>query len=257
MTPKWIDLSARRKSHEDEAAKHGRAYKVKVYGGDDVGLEVSNGNYVATVCTDNPDDDGEVVQPSLMDLSRFRKVLAVHLEHNLEALPIGKATWIKATDHSLIAKYFVSQATPETRAVDFMLREGTLHMHSVSFIGDKPVTPTKQDLQAHPDWAGNKVYKGNPLMIEFSVVGQPANDNCDMIAVGKKFGQQVVDRLIGKVAATQKVTSEVVQSVENTPGLKTELDIRSAIGKRLVSVTANVDYDAIIKSAMLSLGKNL
>jgi len=177
------------------------------------------------------------------------------LTYDIEQLPIGRAKWIKANDHSLIAKYFVSQATPETRAIDFMLKEGVLHCHSISFIGDKPVAPTKQDIQANPDWAGMKVYKGNPLMIEFSVVGQPANSDCDMIAVGKRFGQDVVDRLTGKTANTQKIAQEVIEAVIAQPPVKTEADMKIIIGKRLEQVITAVDYDLIFRKAMHALGK--
>lgn len=255
MEPKWIDLAGKRKAHQEQASKEGKTFVVKTFAGDDVGLEVDKGDYVATVCTDNPDDEGEVLQPRLMDLSRFQKVMAVHLEHDIQALPIGRAKWIKASDHSIISKYFISQATPETRAVDFMLKEGVLHQHSISFIGDKAVAPTTQDLQQHPDWKGNKVYKGKPLMIEFSVVGQPANPDCDMIAVGKRFGQDVVDRLTGKTVNTAKAAKEVIEAVQKTPGLQTENDMRKAIGKRLEQVMANVDYDAIMRKALQTLGK--
>ena len=255
METKWIDLSARRKTYEEEAAKVGKSFAVKTYTGDSVGLEADKGDYVATICTDTPDDDGEVVQPRLMDLTRFKRVMSVHLEHDIQSLPIGRAKWIKASEHNIIRKYFISQATPETRAIDFMLKEGVLHQHSISFIGDKAVTPNASDIASNPTWKGNKVYKGNPLMIEFSVVGQPANPDCDMISIGKRFGlsKTVVDMFTGKAANTRKATAEVILAVEASRGLKSERDIRVAIGKRLEQVVTNVDYDSIIRRAMKQL----
>jgi len=78
--PKWINLEDKRKALMQEAEKIGKTHKVKIFGVDDVGLEVDKGDFVATVSTDNPDDEGEVVQPQNMDLSRFKKVMAVHLD---------------------------------------------------------------------------------------------------------------------------------------------------------------------------------
>ena len=248
----WINLSDKRKALEAEAQKQGKSFKVKTYPNDSVGLEPDKGDYVATICTDNPDDEGEVIQPRLMDFTRFNKVQAVHLEHNIESLPIGRCKWIKSNDHSIIAKYYISQATPESRAVDFMLKEGVLHMHSISFIGDKAVSPSQMDIQQHPDWKGNKVYKGNPLMIEFSVVGQPANADCDMISVAKRFGKDVVDRLTGKTSNTIQEAAKIVEEVKELP-VKTESEIRQAIAERMEQLTILVDYDKLINAAMKKL----
>lgn len=271
-TTKWTDLAARRKAYETEAEKAGKAFKVKVFGGDDVGIEPDRGDYVATICTDTPDDDGEVVQPRLMDLSRFQKVMAVHLDHDIQSLPIGRAKWIKASDHAIVSKYFISQATPETRAIDFMLKEGVLHMHSISFIGDKAVTPSASDIAANPSWKGNKVYKGNPLMVEFSVVGQPANPDCDMLAIGKRFGlaKATIDMFTGKAANTVKAAAEVIAAINEKAGnelaiataaitapARTEADLWKLIGKRLEQVINDVDYDRVRKQAMTTLGKSL
>jgi phage head maturation protease len=258
LTHEWMDLTALRKGYQDEAASAGKSFVVKVYGDDAVGLELDKGDYVATVATDTPDDDKEIVQPKNFDLRRFQKVMAVHLDHDIESLPIGRCKWIKANEHSLIAKYFISQATPETRAIDYMLQEGVLHQHSVSFIGDKAVAPTQKDVQLHPNWAGNKVYKGQPLFIEFSVVGQPANSDCSMIAIGKQFGlsQTSIDRITGKTARTDKVAAEVTAAVEeNVPVIKSEKDIKGEVCKRLEQVIADVNYDAILAKAMQSLCK--
>lgn len=257
MELKWIDLKTRRQQYTDEAAKHGKTFTTKTYSGDAVGIEPDKGDYVATVSTDSPDADGEVLPTGLIDLSRFQKVMAVHLDHNLEGLPIGRAKWIKSTDHSLIAKYFVSQATPETRAIDYMLREGVLHMHSISFMGPKSQTPNKADLSAHPDWKGSKVFRDPQLMIEFSVVGQPANDDCDMLAIGKRFGLEKtsIDRLTGKTAETIKVAAEAVADLQTQPAKPTEAEVWKAIGKRLEQVTNNIDYDRVRLAAMKILGK--
>jgi hypothetical protein len=255
LIPNWYNLEAKRKALTNEATTQGLAFKVKAYS--DVGIEtLDSGDYIATICTDTPDDEKEVLQPKMLDLRRFNKVQAVHFEHNLEGMPIGRCKWLKTNDHEMIAKYFVSQATPETRAIDQMIREGVLHMHSVSYLGKDAMAPTREDLMQHPNWSGMKVFKTKLVMIEFSVVGQPANSDCDMVAVGKSYHltKESIDRLIGKTATSVKVAQEIVADIKAT---LTEGEMRKLICKRLEMAIGNINHDLVIKRAMKGLMKGL
>lgn len=257
LNHQWFDLRPKRKSYEDQAALQGGAFKVKTFGGDSVGLELKNGDFIATICTSDPDDENEVLMPKMLDLTRFNRVQAVHLEHDIEALPIGRCKWLKCNEKEMIAKYFISQATPETRAINTMLQEGVLHMHSVSYLGPKAISPTQSDLYAHPEWQGKKIYKSKQLMVEFSVTGQPANKECDMIAIGKslKLSNDQIQRLIGVTSKSILEAEKIVLDITKDTNQPMSADeMKRLIGKRLELVTGNLNYDLIMKRAMRSLG---
>lgn len=217
-------------------------------------VEVKGDEIVAVVSKDTVDADGEVVIPKNIDLERFRRVRGIYFDHGMEyGHPIGKALWIKASCGELISKYLLTDATEMSRTVKALVKDGVYRMHSIGvYAKSRTVSrPTTEELRARPDWAKaiKGIWRGNPLMLEFSVVKQPAHDECAVIAIGKSLGisQPVIDIISGRATATRQAAQSIISHV------KSGKDVKNAIAITLAEINARFDPDAAIKSALQKL----
>lgn len=224
-------------------------------------LTVEGGDVVAIVARDNVDDEGEVVVPKNFNLDRFRNVRQVYFDHDQQQHPIGSAKWIKSYENgrSLISKYFFSKATELGRAVGDLVKEGIYRCHSVGCLkssrrlGD----PTELELKSRPEWAGAKIWRGTPIMVEFSVVGQAANPECVALAVSKSWSKPTIDLLTGIAANTKRATEKIIEGAHDLQnktrkGL-TGGDLRLVIAKSLSEVSGRFNADAAIDAALQRL----
>jgi hypothetical protein len=178
-------------------------------------LTVTGGDVVAVVASDTPDDEGEVVIPKNFDLERFRKVRQVYFDHELEKHPIGSAKWTKVDGGKLLSKHFFSTSTDLARAVGDLVKEGIYKCYSVGCLKStrKLGDPTADELKTRPEWANKKIWRGTPLMIEFSVVGQAANPDCVALAVSKKWSKSTVELLTGVTSNTKATAASITKSL--------------------------------------------
>jgi HK97 family phage prohead protease len=155
----------------------------------DSALQLENGSrtVVAIISTDAVDRDGEVVLPQGMRRKAFQGNPVVFTNHDYFSLPIGKALWVKAEPRRVLAKYQVSDKTPEAREVWDLLRDGVLQAHSIGFVSHTASAPTAEEISARPDWSTARLVHRDWELLEFSVVGVPANPEALSLAVSKGY----------------------------------------------------------------------
>jgi hypothetical protein len=111
--------------------------------------------------------------------------------------------------------------------------------------------PTTAELQQRPEWANKKIWRGNPLMIEYSVVGQAANPDCVALAVSKSWSRATVELLTGVNANNRAIVTAVAKSIGGRQ--VTEADVRHIIGTAIGSVAKRINPDAIVERALKNL----
>jgi len=160
-------------------------------------LEPDTRTVVAVISTDTVDRDGEVVLPRGLRKKAFQGNPVVFTNHDYFSLPIGKALWVKAEPRRVLAKYQISDKTPEARDVWALLRDGILQAHSIGFISHGATPPTPEEIATRPDWAGARLVHRDWELLEFSVVGVPANPEALALAVSKGYSSHMLHKLLG------------------------------------------------------------
>jgi len=137
------------------------------------------------------DRDGEVVLIDPLNYEHFLQYPRVFWDHDYADLPIGYCQWIKKDGPTLIAQTKYAERPADLSGDWFpdlvfalIAHEPILLPHkSIGFISDKR-TPTHDELEAHPEWAG-AILCDNALLLEYSVVGMPANPDAVVLNVAK------------------------------------------------------------------------
>ena len=160
-------------------------------------LEPGSRTVVAVISTDAVDRDGEVVLPRGLRKKAFQGNPIVFRNHDYGGLPIGKALWVKAEAQRVLAKYQVSDKTQEAREVWDLLRDGILQAHSIGFTSHAASPPAAEELRTRPDWAGARLLHRDWELLEFSVVGVPANPEALTLAVAKGYSTDLLRKLFG------------------------------------------------------------
>lgn len=231
-------------------------------------LTVANGDVVAVVASDTPDDEGEVVIPRNINLERFRKVRQVYFDHELEQHPVGSAKWIKCDGGKLVSKHFFSQSTELARAVGDLVKEGIYRCYSIGCMKKTRTLgeATGDELAARPEWTGKKIWRGNPLMIEYSVVGQAANPDCIALAVSKKWSKPTIDLLTGVSSNTRSTAAAITRQLltdaadngrmnGNDPiNSLTRSQMLVRIARCIDQATKAIDRDAVVATVLKNLG---
>jgi phage head maturation protease len=225
----------------------------KTYTKDEIDVELQEGSreIIATVSTDRIDGDGEIVLPKGVDFSRFRKNAVVYFNHDYKALPIGRALWIRAKDREIISKYQITDKTQLAREVFGLLQDGVIRAHSIGFESHMPSAPSVQELRFHPEWKGARAIHRKTLLLEFSVVGIPCNEDALAIAVSKGYSSETLDILSGRTQAQAEATQEIIDSVSSQePQKRKASEILKMVLKELEKSRANVNKDKIIADVL-------
>lgn len=153
----------------------------------DASLEVNEGKreVLAIISSDSIDRDGEVVSPKGLKKKNFAGNPVVMVNHDYQSLPIGKALWVKQDGNRILAKYYVTDKTELGRDVFGLLQDGVLNAHSIGFISNHSSKPTTQEKNLRPELANAKLIHRDWELMEFSVVGIPANPDATALAVSK------------------------------------------------------------------------
>lgn len=139
---------------------------------------------VSYITTKDVDRDGEIVEPSGVDLEAYRKNPVVLFGHNYSELPIGKNLWIKSDDRGLIAKTQYASHEFAQKVYEYR-KEGMPLAQSIGFI---PIKWEDNTDKANESWS-RRYTKWH--LLEYSDVPVPANPEAVAIAVSKGLIQPV------------------------------------------------------------------
>jgi len=135
---------------------------------------------VARVSTKDRDRDGEIIEPTGIDLKAYEKNPVLMWSHRYSDPPIGKAIWAKRDENGMVAKFQFAK-TQMADEVYGLFKDGYLKGFSVGFI------PLDFDEKT-------KIHKKISL-IEISAVPVPANENA-LIMEAYKDGKITTKGLI-------------------------------------------------------------
>lgn len=207
----------------------------------DAQLDVNEGKreVLAIISTNAVDRDGEVVNPKGLKKKNYAGNPVVMVNHDYQTLPIGKALWVKADDDKVLAKYKVSDATQLARDVFGLLQDGTLNAHSIGFVANYSSKPTSQEKNARPELKDAKLIHRDWELMEFSVVGIPANPEALTLAVSKGYSQETL-KFIGMMEGiqTQIVEKAITEVAKPNPKQLSEAIYEAA---KKLHITINVD----------------
>lgn len=175
---------------EDCDVKRARAKAPKI------DLEEGSRTALQYVSTRHLDRDKEIVVPSGIDLTEFRKAPQVLLNHDMSQPPIGSDESINADDFGLLA--LTKYATTDRGDEVFRLKqEGHMMTSSIGFIPLAATLPGHADFEKtinrlSASWPELKRQKEKirriitkSLLFEHSDVSVPANPNALTLAVSK------------------------------------------------------------------------
>jgi HK97 family phage prohead protease len=140
---------------------------------------------IAIISTDAIDRDNEVLVPKGMDADNFRKNPLVLWSHNAGLPPIAKALWLKQGRKRITAKIKFAM-TERAEEVWQLFKGGFLNAFSVGFKPNEGHRPTPDDIKKNPDLAEARFIFTVWELLEFSVVGVPANAEALALAVKNK-----------------------------------------------------------------------
>lgn len=148
--------------------------------------------YISTISIDS---DGDIVMPDGMDMSRFEKNPTVYVNHEVKVEKIiGKAVAISKTDTGILAKTQFAD-TYLANTVWKLVKGGFAKTFSIGFAplsfmnkGTVEFNRTVETLKSmHPtifsDTSKLKRIISKSLMLEYSLVGIPANEDSLVLAV--------------------------------------------------------------------------
>ena len=140
---------------------------------------------IAIISTDSIDRDNEVLVPKGMDADNFRKNPLVLWSHNAGQPPIAKALWLKQGRKRITAKIKFAM-TDRAEEVWQLMKGGFLNAFSVGFKPKEGRRPTPDDIKGNPNLADVQFIFSKWELLEFSVVGVPANAEALALAVKSK-----------------------------------------------------------------------
>jgi len=229
----------------------------KTYEAADLQVNEGKREVISIINTDAVDRDSEVVQPKGMKRKNFAGNPVVFTNHDYRSLPVGKSLWIKESDNKLIAKTYVSDQTQLARDVFGLMQDGILNAFSIGFNSLRSSAPTTAEINKRPDLKGVKTIHREWELLEYSIVGIPANPEAVTLAVSKGYSPEVIDIISGKAMNTVEATKAVVAAVESDPAMQksspSEKEIRERIAKEIERITVAIDPDRIVAAALKKL----
>ena len=153
-------------------------------------LEVQPGRrqIVACISTAAVDRDGEVVLPAGL-LKKNYAGLTVFYNHDTTR-PVGVAQWVKTRGDRVLAKYRCTDRTQFARDVFALAQDGVLTSYSVGFAPREASGPTPAEIAERPELATVRRMYRRWELLEFSLVGIPANPEATMLAISKKVSPE-------------------------------------------------------------------
>ncbi len=138
---------------------------------------------VACISTAAVDRQNEVVLPTGM-LRKNHGGMTVFYNHDTTQ-PIGVTQWIKPHHGKLLAKFRCTDKTPFARDIFALAQDGVLRTYSIGFRPLESSPPTAAEIRQNPQWSSaTRIYRSWELL-EFSLVGVPANPEALMLAISK------------------------------------------------------------------------
>lgn len=210
-------------------------------------LQVNTGKreVLAIVSTNAIDRDGEIVKPDGLKRRNYAGNPVVLVNHDYASLPIGKCLWIKPDGDKVIAKYVVSDKTQLARDVWGLLQDGVLGAHSIGFRSLRATAPTTAEKKVNPDWENAKLVHREWELLEFSIVGVPANPEALTLAVSKGLSPEVRQILEGD-AGDRPLLVEV-KGVDRVSDLSPDAIRRAAV--RVQSINVDRLVAGVVKTA--------
>jgi HK97 family phage prohead protease len=138
---------------------------------------------IACISTTAVDRQNEVVLPTGM-LRKNHAGMTVFYNHDTSR-PIGVTLWIKPHDGKILAKFRCTDKTPFARDIFALAQDGVLRTYSIGFRPLESSPPTAAEIRQHPEWADAVRVHRSWELLEFSLVGVPANPEALMLAISK------------------------------------------------------------------------
>jgi HK97 family phage prohead protease len=237
--------------------------KVKLYSADDIKCDPDKREVVSIINSNAVDRDGEIVQPKGMRKKDFQGNPVVFANHSYaydpKALPIGYCKWLKASTDAngndiIIAKTYISDKTQEARDVFGLMQDGVLRAFSVGLQVNKQSKPTTMEINARPELKGCKNIVRDWSLLEYSVVGIPANQEALALAMSKGYSKKMLDMLSGKNDNTIKTAETIIEAVTKEPAFQenkmTIKELNKLICKGIDSAIVSIDADAVMSAAL-------
>jgi hypothetical protein len=195
---------------------------------------------ISYISTEHVDRDKEVVLTKGLIKKNYQNSPVVFYNHNLEGLPIGKSLWIKSGYTkdgipALIAKTYISDKTQDARDVFGLIQDGVLTSWSITGMIKKASSPTNDEL---------KLYKGAENIVreyellEYSVVGIPANTEALTLAVSKGYTGKIIDLLKKEIKIEKpEEVKKVEECIEDIKKSNEELNINDIMIRVLGRIT--------------------
>jgi HK97 family phage prohead protease len=174
---------------------------------------------VACISTAAVDRQNEVVLPTGMVRKNYAG-MTVFYNHDTTR-PIGVTQWIKPHNGKLLAKFRCTDKTAFARDMFALAQDGVLRTYSIGFRPLESSPPTAEELRQNPTWANATRVHRSWELLEFSLVGIPANPEALMLAISKGMDaatRKVMEALLPATAPTDKAwLRDVVQRLRPTP----------------------------------------
>ncbi len=138
---------------------------------------------VACISTAAVDRQNEVVLPTGL-LRKNHAGMTVFYNHDTTQ-PIGVTQWIKPHHGKLLAKFRCTDKTPFARDIFALAQDGVLRTYSIGFRPLAASPPTAAEIRQNPTWAAATRVHRSWELLEFSLVGVPANPEALMLAISK------------------------------------------------------------------------
>ena len=123
--------------------------------------------------TANPDRYGDVINQRGWDLGKYRKNPVILLNHNANALPIGRGE-VDVVDGQLIVDVEFDMEDPQAKEIARKTKAGFLNAVSVGF-NPLDATPRNMLEKSHPAHGQSGQYFDRAELLEISIVTIPAN----------------------------------------------------------------------------------
>ena len=160
----------------------------KAFDGQLIEVQAGRREIVACISTSAVDRDGDVVLPEGLVRKNYSG-LTVFYNHDT-ALPLGAAQWVKKSGDRVIAKYRCTDKTQFGRDMFALAQDGVLNSYSIGFLPGEFSNPTSEETARRPELKkARRMYRKWELL-EFSLVGIPANPEATMLAISKKVARE-------------------------------------------------------------------
>lgn len=162
----------------------------KAFEGQLIEVQTGRREIVACISTSAVDRDGDVVLPEGLVRKNYSG-LTVFYNHDT-ALPLGAAQWVKKSGDRVIAKYRCTDKTQFGRDMFALAQDGVLNSYSIGFLPGEFSGPTPEETARRPELKmARRIYRKWELL-EFSLVGIPANPEATMLAISKKVAPETL-----------------------------------------------------------------